>query len=285
MTKHRLNEDDATTIMPRLSLPATVEELAAQEREPEARRSRRPVVIVAAVTTVLTTAATGWALAQPADQPLSPPAALATAGSRGFVDGFGEVSASAEAPSRSWPRSPAARPSAQPSARPSATGSPSAAPASPGQPLAASELVADSQRSLRAAERPDRFVRQSGGLASLVSVTPASPGGVRQAVTFTVAKGLADVNCFSFVGVDGSYLRHRDSRIRHEKNDGSALFRADATFCVRPGAKPDTVYLESHNYRGYYIHLRGDELWIDRWRGWDDRFGRECAFTVTAPWG
>lgn len=281
MTKHRLNEDDATTIIPRLGLPETVEELAAQEREPVAKRSRRPVVIVAAVTTVLTTAATGWALAQPADQPVSPPVALATGGSRGFVDGFGEVSASAEAPSRSWPRSPAAQPSAQPSP----TGSPSAAPASPGQPLAASELVAGSQRSLRAAERPDRFVRQSGGLASLGSVTLASPGGVRQAATFTVAKGLADANCVSFVGVDGGYLRHRDWRIRHDKNDGSALFRADATFCVRPGAKPGTVYLESHNYRGYVIHQRGDELWIDQWRDRDDRFARECAFTVTAPWG
>ncbi|GAA1371843.1 AbfB domain-containing protein [Catellatospora chokoriensis] len=280
MTKHRLNEDDATTIMPRLSLPATVEELAAQEREPEARRSRRPVVIVAAVTAVLTTAATGWALARPADQPVSPPAALATAGSRGFVDGFGEVSASAEAPSRSWPRSPSARPSTPPSTPPS----PSAAPASPGQPLAASELVAGSQRSLRAAERPDRFVRQSGGLASLVTVTLSSPGGVRQAATFTVAKGLADANCFSFVGVDGGYLRHYDWRIRHDKNDGSALFRADATFCVRPGPQPNTVYLESHNYRGYFIHLRGDELWIDQWRD-RDSFKRESAFTVTTPWG
>ncbi|GIF99139.1 AbfB domain-containing protein [Catellatospora citrea] len=284
MTKHRLNEDDATTIMPRLSLPATVEELAAQEREPEARRSRRPVVIVAAVTTVLTTAATGWALAQPADQPVSPPVALATAGSRGFVDGFGEVSASVEAPSRSWPRNPSARPSVQPSSQPSAAASPSVAPASPGQPLAVSELVAGSLRSLRAADRPDRFVRQSGGLASLVSVTQASTGQVRQAATFTVAKGLADANCFSFVGVDGGYLRHYDWRIRHDKNDGSALFRADATFCVRPGSQPDTVYLESHNYRGYFIHLRGDELWIDRWRD-RDSFKRESAFTVTTPWG
>ncbi|GAA2353981.1 hypothetical protein Cme02nite_46660 [Catellatospora methionotrophica] len=280
MTKHRLNEDDATTIIPRVSLPETVEELAAAERAPRSRRSRRPVVIVAAVTAVLTTAATGWALAQPADQSTPVPGALPTAGSRSFVDGFGEVSASAEPPSRSWPRSPAARPSA----RPSAAGAPSVL-ASPGQPLASTELLAGSQRSLRAADRPDRFVRQSGGLASLVSVTLTSAGGVRQEATFTVAKGLADANCFSFVGVDGGYLRHRDWRIRHDKNDGSALFRADATFCVRPGSTPDTLYLESYNYRGYYIHLRGDELWIDRWRDRDHRFERECAFAVTAPWG
>ncbi|WP_144126382.1 AbfB domain-containing protein [Catellatospora sichuanensis] len=281
MTKHRLNEDDATTIMPRVSLPATVEELAAQEREPAAKRSRRPVVIVAAVTAVLTTAATGWALAQPANQPVSPPVALATGGSRGFVEGFGEVSASAEAPSRSLPRSPAARPSAHPSPN----GASSGAPVPPGQPLASSALVTGSQRSLRAADRPDRFVRQGGGLASLVSVTAASSGGVRQAATFTVVAGLADRNCFSFVGVDGGYLRHRDWRIRHEQSNGSQLFRADATFCVRPGAVPGAVYLESHNYRGYYVHLRGDELWIDRWRDRDAGFDRECAFAITAPWG
>ena len=83
----------------------------------------------------------------------------------------------------------------------------------------------------------------------------------------------------------GQVLRHRDWRIRHEQSDGSQLFRADATFCVRPGKMADAVYLESYNYRGYYIHLRGEELWIDRWRDRDDRFDRECAFAVTAPWG
>lgn len=277
MTKHRLNEDDATTILPRLGLPATVEELAAQEREPEPQRSRRPVVIVAAVTTVLATATAGWALTRPADQLVPQPAALSTAGSRDYVDGFGVVSASAEAPSRSWPRSP--------EAQPSAAGPSSGASVSPGQSLAPSALVAGSQRSLRAADRPDRFVRQGGGLVSLVSVTLSSPGGVRQAVTFTVVAGLADRNCFSFVGVDGGYLRHRDYRIRHDNNDGSQLFRSDATFCARQGAVAGAVYLESYNYRGYYVHLRGDELWIDRWRDRDDRFDRECAFAVTAPWG
>jgi hypothetical protein len=276
VTKHRANEDDATTILPRLSLPATVEELAAQERAPEPRRSRRPVVIVVAVTTALATATAGWALTRPSDQVIPQPAALPTAGSRGYVDGFGAVSESAEPPVREFPGSPAARPSAP---------APSSAAPVPGQSLAPSALLAGSQRSLRAADHPDRFVRQSGGLASLVSVTLASPGGVRQAATFTVAAGLADKNCFSFVGVDGGYLRHRDWRIRHERSDGSPLFRADATFCVRPGKVAGAVYLESYNYRGYYVHLRGEELWIDRWRDRDDRFDRECAFAVSAPWG
>ena len=72
---------------------------------------------------------------------------------------------------------------------------------------------------------------------------------------------------------------------RHEQSNGSQLFREDATFCVRAGTLPGAVYLESYNYRGYYVHLRGDELWIDRWRDGDAVFDRECAFAVSAPWG
>lgn len=279
MSRHRQREDDPTTI-----LPATVEQLAALEREPaRAGRSRRPVVIVAAATVALTAAATGWAVARPTPEPVVPPTAWASGSARGYVDGFGAVSPSAEPTSRSLPRQPVTRPSspgASPSAAPSSSGSAPLAPAGP----AAAALVTGSRRSLRAANGADRYVQQRDGLASVVDVTAGSPGALRQAVTFTVVAGLADGGCFSFVGVDGFYLRHRDYRIRHERSDGSALFREDATFCARPGALPGSVYLESHNYRDHYIHLRGDELWIDRWRD-QDSFDRDCTFVVTGAWG
>ncbi|MEV4416420.1 AbfB domain-containing protein, partial [Catellatospora sp. NPDC049609] len=139
------------------------------------------------------------------------------------------------------------------------------------------------RRSLRAAALPDRYVRQHSGLASLADVTAGSAGEVRQAATFTVVAGLADASCFSFAGADGNYLRHRDYRIRHERHDGSQLFRADATFCIRQGGLPGSIYLESYNYRDHYVHLRGDELWIDRWRDGGE-FRQECSFAVTAAW-
>ncbi|BCJ73220.1 hypothetical protein CS0771_27640 [Catellatospora sp. IY07-71] len=282
VSRHRLNEEDHTAILPRI-LPETVEELAAQEREPQraaGRRSRRPVVVVAAATVVLSTAATGWALARPAAQAPVPPVSLATVGGESYADGFGEASPTPDTQAWTPPRDPGPRPSSPaplPSA--SATGSPALAPS----PSAAT-LEAGGRRSLRAAWSPDRYVRQSNGDAALVSVTTGSSGEVRLAATFTVVAGLADAKCFSFAGSDGGYLRHRDYRIHHDRSDGSRLFREDATFCVRQGGLPGSVYLESYNYRGYYVHLRGDELWIDRWRDRDD-FRRDCSFVVTSPWG
>lgn len=283
VSRHRLNEEDHTAILPRI-LPETVEELAAQEREPRreaGRRSRRPVVIVAAATVVLSTAATGWALARPTEQTPAPPTAWATMGGESrYEDGFGEVSPTPEEPAWAPPRDPGPRPSSpapQPSA--SASGIPALAPS----PSPAT-LEAGGRRSLRAAGFPDRYVRQSNGLAALVSVNTGSSGEVRQAATFTVVPGLADAKCFSFAGSEGGYLRHYNYRIRHDRNDGSRLFREDATFCIRQGALPGSVYLESFNYRGYYVHLRGDELWIDQWRDRDE-FRRECSFVVTSPWG
>ncbi|MFJ5985329.1 AbfB domain-containing protein [Lentzea sp. NPDC092896] len=65
--------------------------------------------------------------------------------------------------------------------------------------------------------------------------------------------GLADARCYSF----------------ESPNDGSALFRDDATFCARPGLNGTGVTLESINLPGF-----------DRPR----TLTADSTWTIVAPW-
>lgn len=46
-------------------------------------------------------------------------------------------------------------------------------------------------------------------------------------------------------------------------DEGSKLFRGDATFCVRAGSAFGSVSLESSNYPGAFLRHRGLDLWVD----------------------
>jgi RNA polymerase sigma factor (sigma-70 family) len=159
-------------------------------------------------------------------------------------------------PSPSAPVSPSSTPTPR---RTAAKPSPSAARTSP----AVGRTLAPGPTSLEAGGEAGFYASTTDTYGFLTAVGPGSDGQTRQAATFEVVTGLADPACFSFRLPDGRYLRHSSWRIRVFANDGSELFRGDATFCVRAGAMPGTVSLESSNYHGAFIHRRGYELWID----------------------
>lgn len=80
----------------------------------------------------------------------------------------------------------------------------------------------------------------------------------RRAATVTVAKGLAKNRCYSFATADGGHLRHRNFLLRGEPDDGTPLFRQDATFCPRSSfggaVMPESVdwpgrFLRHQNFR------------------------------------
>lgn len=121
VSKHRLHEDDETTLLPR-----TVEQLAEEERRPRGFR-RQPVVIAVATASLLASGAAAWALAGPTSETvLAQPTSGPTTPGAGFVDGFGVVTPSATTAGDI----PAARPSTTgPAPAPSATASVAASPA------------------------------------------------------------------------------------------------------------------------------------------------------------
>ncbi|MFI0924983.1 sigma-70 family RNA polymerase sigma factor [Streptomyces sp. NPDC021012] len=167
------------------------------------------------------------------------------------------------------------------SASPSPVIPPSVSP-SPVGPSAVAGTVPLGAQSLESADSPGLFVTYAGDFAALGSVAASSGAQARQRVTFTVVGGLADTGCVTFRAADGRYLRHQYLRLRLSADDGSALFREDATFCPRPGAVAGSVTLHAHNYPGTVLRHRDGGIWLDGSDG-TRAFAGQASFIVRSP--
>ncbi|QOV39136.1 AbfB domain-containing protein [Streptomyces ferrugineus] len=158
----------------------------------------------------------------------------------------------AKAPGRTGAASP--KPAPEPSKPPShEAGSPSATPKPPS---------GDTWRSIRSVNYPDRYWQVSDGYVALNRVGGSTS---RQDSTFRQVKGLANGSCLSFATDDGQYLRHRSFVLRAERNDGSALFAQDATFCPRGSYHSGAAMLESVNYPGYFLRHKNFVIRMERY--------------------
>ncbi|MBM7168718.1 sigma-70 family RNA polymerase sigma factor [Streptomyces sp. G44] len=156
---------------------------------------------------------------------------------------------------------------------PSAIPSPSATPDPSGTPSPSGPAVVPlGVRSLESVDRPGQFLTHEGDFAALSS----------GAATFTVSKGLADSRCVTFRTADGRYLRHHYLRLRLSADDGSQLFREDATFCPRPGTVDGSVTLYAHNYPGSALRPRDGSIRLDGFNG-TRTFTGQASFLVRAP--
>jgi hypothetical protein len=138
-------------------------------------------------------------------------------------------------------------------------------------------------RSFQSVNYPARYVRHQNYLGHLHEVTSSSTAQTKQDATFTVVRGLADANAYSFTGADGRYLRHYDQRLRLDANAGSSVFAQDATFIARPGSVSGSIRLESYNFPGRYIRHRDWELWSDLHQS-SDLFRADSSFRAVSPW-
>ncbi|MFI6928882.1 AbfB domain-containing protein [Streptomyces sp. NPDC050287] len=180
--------------------------------------------------------------------------------------------ASASTSGAATPGSPSpGRKSGTPSARPTATtapqphGSASAPPArateSPApRPSSSAAKPSSPWRSVRSVNYPDRYWHLSGGQ---VKLDPVRGSESREDSTFELVRGLADGSCYSFATSDGSYLRHRDFVLRADRNDGSSLFKQDATFCARTSSVSGAIMLESVNYPGRFLRHEDFTIRLD----------------------
>ncbi|MFD4504775.1 AbfB domain-containing protein [Streptomyces sp. NPDC058457] len=136
-----------------------------------------------------------------------------------------------------------------------------------------------SQKSVRSVNYPDRYWHVSDGFVKL-----DAPGGSesREDSTFTVVKGLANSSCYSFRTSDGKYLRHRNFLLRADGNDGSSLFKQDATFCARTSSYSGAVMLESVNYPGRYLRHQNFQLKLVSYQN-SDLYRADSAFRLVDP--
>ncbi|MFC9056639.1 AbfB domain-containing protein [Streptomyces sp. NPDC057074] len=132
----------------------------------------------------------------------------------------------------------------------------------------------------------NRYLRHADSLAHTEIVDANSSGLLKQDATWTLRRGLADSSCYSFESVNypGRFLRHADSRVRTATDDGSALFRQDATFCARPGIGGPGVTFESVNIPGSYLRHFESAVYIASGSGAPGAYDRPQTLTADATW-
>lgn len=150
-------------------------------------------------------------------------------------------------------------------------------------PSAVAGTVPLGPQSLESVDDPGLYLTYAGDFAALGRVSASSGTQTRQRVTFTVVRGLADPRCVTFRAADGRYLRHRELRLRLSANDGSELFREDATFCPSPGAVAGSVTLHAHNYPGSVLRHRDGGIRLDGSDG-TRAFAGQASFIVRKAW-
>ena len=187
-----------------------------------------------------------------------------------------------------WAPLPHLTPAVIAAPKPPGTGvrsAPAVGPSRPGSvplPPAAAGAMPVGKVSLEAADAGGKFVAASDVPGSLQDVSRASAAPNRAAATFEVIPGFADSRCYSFRAADGRFLRHASFRLRLSPDEGTVLFRRDATFCARAGADAASVALESVNFPGYLLRHLGDELWVDQYDG-STTFLEDSSFLVRPP--
>ena len=82
-----------------------------------------------------------------------------------------------------------------------------------------------------------RYLAHTGSTVNTQVVTSSSATTLKQQASWTVRTGLSNSGCFSFESRDtaGSFIRHSDFGLLVNSNDGSKIFKEDATFCPQSG--------------------------------------------------
>jgi hypothetical protein len=131
----------------------------------------------------------------------------------------------------------------------------------------------------------DRYLRHQDSLAR---TDQATSDPVRLDGTFWARPGLANSSCLSFESRNfpGEYLRHLNSRIRKDANDGSTAFAGNATFCARSGL--GATALESFDNPGSFIRHHSELVYLARSGGpnpWDtaSNFAADTTWASTIP--
>lgn len=155
------------------------------------------------------------------------------------------------------------------------------------------DLPVDAARSLRVTTPgfTNRYLRHRDGLARTDVVDAASPALLKADATFILRRGLAEPTCFSLESRNfpGNFLRHAAFRVRLGANDGTDLFRRDATFCARPGLTAGTVRLASINELGTNVRHFAEEVWVSSNAGahpYDNpaSYAEDVSWAITPPW-
>jgi hypothetical protein len=136
---------------------------------------------------------------------------------------------------------------------------------------------------LEPASAPGYRVRHRDFVGRIDRIGPNSSRLDRADSSFTVRAGLGDGRCVSFESVNypGFFLRHQNFAIALHRADRTALFAADATFCVVTGLTGQHTSFRSLNYPDRYLVHRGYLLRIEPVDRYDTT---RVAMTFVVTW-
>jgi hypothetical protein len=100
-----------------------------------------------------------------------------------------------------------------------------------------------------------RYLAHTGATVNTQVVSSSSDATLKQQASWTVRAGLGNSGCFSFESRDtpGSFIRHSNYELVVNANDGSKLFREDATWCTEAGLNGQGNTIRSWSYPARYI--------------------------------
>jgi hypothetical protein len=160
-------------------------------------------------------------------------------------------------------------------------------------PVAAGTLTPGSTISLRATTAccTTRYIRHQNDNAVTSVVSSGSSAVDKGDSTWIVRRGLAGNSCVSFESRNfpGDFLRHQNFQLRRQPMDGSALFRADATFCPQAGMSGQGTSFASFNFPTRFIRHFNDSVFIAS-NGGDNTFdtttswAADVSWAVSSPW-
>ena len=160
-------------------------------------------------------------------------------------------------------------------------------------PVAGGTLNPGSTISLRATTAccTTRYVRHQNNNGVTSVITSTSSAADKGDATWIVRRGLANNSCVSFESRNfpGDFLRHQNFQLRRQPMDGSALFRADATFCPQPGMSGQGTSFSALNFPTRFIRHFNNNLYIAS-NGGPNAFdsanlwAADVSWVVSSPW-
>ncbi|WP_198170780.1 AbfB domain-containing protein [Actinoplanes awajinensis] len=181
----------------------------------------------------------------PAVPPVPPPAEPVIIASAVAIRSSSSPITTGSAPSSN----PVAKPSSHRQSTKPATRWPSPSKA-PAVTLSAGSTVA-----LTLADNSGQRVRHRSFIGRVDTIGASSKALDRADSSFTVRVGLGNSGCSSLESVNypGYFLRHQNYQIKLQRNDGSDLYRRDATFCAVTIRSGDALALQSINYPKRFV--------------------------------
>jgi hypothetical protein len=160
-------------------------------------------------------------------------------------------------------------------------------------PVGAGTLTPGSTISLRATTAccTTRYVRHQNDNAVTSVISSGSPALDKSDGTWIVRRGLASGSCVSFESRNfpGDFLRHFNFQLLRQPMDGTAIFRADATFCPQAGQSGQGTSFASFNFptrfirhfnNTVYIASNGGANTFDSATSW----AADVSWAVSSPW-